>query len=537
MYFKVLTVMVIGLLSAPGWALDWDRVEFFRPQTLSAGSSLLVRSLGPTKIEIEWKSEADVKSIRVEGPLDAPEIVSDSAKASQHVELEKKGLYRITPQLETGKVELTTTCLKNCFRKEISPQEAWSTLKNSEALPIIRLAHQKLKDLSQDRETQVRLASGLVGHFKALKERKRFPVLPPIHTLSNAQGLLGGFEAAKPMAPIVLSGSLEKLIEEGMKAPYADPTPIADGLTTLYGHYTDRSIPEVVLKQSPVIAQVFTSLAAGKGTKIEWKTEKKTYELTSPLSFAQALLATGHHIELQSERTYANFIALVRDGNYIRWPAWFDSGIPLKSGHSLQVPMGHSQQAWLIRGPVVNARIAFFLGINGVGFFANIDERPSWTGMTARHFTQSDSVTNQGMILASFIYSTRYQQRVHADLAGPAKGVPASGYGFLGVCNDSNAFVEYSVFGTRSTYPWVRAASLLVKGSKDPIDLIFNDLPGDTTLKAQDLQIGMVRKQTLCRIQGMLPYRLAQMQNHFDDPELIADLKEVADEVGDDCSR
>jgi len=534
MYFKALTAVAFGLC-APAWTLDWDRVEFFRPQTLSAGTSLLVRSLGNTKIEIEWKSKADVKSIRVEGPLDAPEIVSDSAKASQHVELEKRGLYRITPQLTAGKVELTTTCLKNCFRKEISPQEAWSTLKNSEALPIIRLAHQKLKDLSQDRETQVRLASGLVGHFKALKERKRFPVLPPLHTLSNAQGLLGGFEAAKPMAPLVLSGSLEKIIEEGMKAPYADPTPIADGLTTLYGHYTDRSIPEIVLKQSPVIAQVFTSLAAEKGTKIQWKTDKKTYELTSPRDFVQALFATGHKIEWQSERTHANFIALVRDETYIRWPAWFDSGIPLKSGRSLQVPMGHSQQAWLIRGPVVNARIAFFLGINGVGFFANIDERPSWTGLTARHFMESDTLSHQATILSSFVYSTRYQRRVHTDLAGPAKGVPASGYGFLGVCNDSNAFVEFALFGIKSTYPWARAASLLDKDSRDPIDLIFNNLPGDTTLKAEDLNNGMIRRETLCRIQGMLPYRLAQMGNHFDDPELLADLKEVADEVGDDC--
>jgi hypothetical protein len=55
----------------------------------------------------------------------------------------------------------------------------------------------------------------------------------------------------------------------------------------------------------------------------------------------------------------------------------------LSSGDSFTIPVGHSQHAWRISGPVVDTRVTFFLGIKGAGFFGQTDQRPAWSGTIA----------------------------------------------------------------------------------------------------------------------------------------------------------
>ena len=527
MKFNYFGLVLIVAVSA--FAGEFDRVEYFHPQILRSGQALILHSRGNTTVSFKWAGPAQFQ------------IVGEGKKFSVvpnvPVVLKETGLYRLIPTLLKDSVSLSTRCIENCFHAEISPQEAWAQLKYEEMLPLVKFAHQHIKELSEDRETQKRLASGLVAHFKnSLKSEHRFPVLPPFHEIGEYQGMLGGFEAKKPAQEKIQTGDLNALLEEGKKDKLSEPSPTSKDFPEVkYGHFTDLAIPFEMLVQSPVIARVFTSLATGNGTEITWKTIDKTFIIKTPQEFVLALYETGHQIVWQSERTHANFIALVRGDKYVRWPAWVDTGIPLKDGRNLQIPMGHSQQTWVIHGPIINARIAFFLGMNGVGFFANTDSRPAWTGLNIKHQVESGEAGASGKILASFAYASKYLKRVYADLDGPAKGMPASGYGFLGVCNDSNAFIELRLFGTETTYPWVRSPKLLVPNSNSVEDSLFNKLQSDVTTKAEDLKPGGAsRLKTLCRVMGMNPYSLDDIR--LPDPQYGKDLVEVAAEVGNACN-
>lgn len=535
MYFKyfISASLIAGPIFAAAASTDWDRVEFFHPQHVKMEHALLVQSLGKTKIEIRWNQASGVRSLEVID--DKGNVIGSSGESGLVVTLAEKGLHRIVPRGPEGDVTLATKCLENCFREEISPQTAWKRMEWRESLHLVPIATGRLAELTQDEDLRKKLTAGLIAHFQGRDLKKRFPVLPPLHEIPDARGILGAGEVTKAPVDKVLRGDFEKLLDAAKREPLAEPQPVLKQLPRgRYGHFTDYAIPGEVLRQSRFIGQVFTSLARENGSELTWTVGGETYVIKTVKDFAHALQASGHTIEWQGERTFANFISIEQAGSYVRWPAWFDTGIPLRDGHTLQVPMGHSQQAWLIHGPVVHARIAFYLGISGVGFFANTDERPSWTGMTASHFVAGKDAKEMAMVRKSFWYAAEYLKRVYKDLAGPALGRKHSGYGFLGVCNDSMAFVELALFGTRTTYPWVRSPSLIDEDSTSPVDLLLNQLPSDTLLTAEDLKPGgKRRRETLCRVQGMIPYRLEDAR--LPDPELLSDLKEVAEEVGDGC--
>jgi len=531
MYFKpFIAALLLSFSPVRADILDWDRVEYFRPQQVKLEHALLVKSLGGTKLKIRWTSRDTVDTIDVLADRDGA-VIKSSIAGEFEVTLKEKGLYRIVPRGESGTATLSTSCVENCFREEISPQQAWQRMQWRDTLHIVPVAANRLTELTQDEELKKKLTAGLLAHFQNKNTKNRFPVLPPLHEIPDARGLLGAGEATKAPLNTVLKGDFETLLNKAKLETLDEPQTILPQLPRgRYGHFTDESIPQEVLRQSRFIGQVFTSLARQNGSEITWD----KYAIKTVNEFARVLQLTGHTIEWQNERTFANFIAIEQAGTYVRWPAWFDTGVPMKDGHSLQVPMGHSQQAWLIHGPVVHARIAFYLGINGVGFFANTDERPSWTGMSSSHFVAGQDAKEQALVRKSFWYASEYLNRVYADLAGPAAGRKHSGYGFLGVCNDSNAFVELALFGTKTTYPWVRSPSLIDQDSTSPVDLLLNQLPSDTLLKAEDLVPGgKSRRETLCRVQGMIPYRIDDAR--LPDPQLLSDLKEVAEELGDGC--
>lgn len=56
-------------------------------------------------------------------------------------------------------------------------------------------------------------------------------------------------------------------------------------------------------------------------------------------------------------------------------------------------------------------------------------------------------------------------------------GLPASGYGTLGVCNDSTTVLEYTAEGTVTIFPLAHPPSTATQG--DPIDNVLAALPSD----------------------------------------------------------
>ena len=58
--------------------------------------------------------------------------------------------------------------------------------------------------------------------------------------------------------------------------------------------------------------------------------------------------------------------------------------------------------------------------------------------------------------------------------------MPADGYGFVGVCNDSNTTLEYATLGTISAFPLLRAKSLDGDADLgDGLDDVMRALPKD----------------------------------------------------------
>ena len=305
------------------------------------------------------------------------------------------------------------------------------------------------------------------------------------------------------------------------------PQPLSFLLPNLrWGFLPDQTLSNCQFDRSIKMAKIFTSLASHSGSTVYYNSAT----LTTAPQLVKELLATGHQIEMRNERMYADFFPLILGGDKdLKWPIWLDTGVPLQDGTSLTIPLGHSQQTWLISGPLVEARIAFFLGISGVAFVPQTDIRPAWTGLSSSYVVQSNE-EGQAKILKAFELAESYLQRIQYEHDHSPFNLTAGGYGYLGVCNDSTAVIEWFTMGTISTYPLIRSTELpdllanLVPelGSfNDSLNEVFRLLPHDAELDSS-------RRDTLRRILAMTPYPLDSPD--MVDEELRAQLKQAKHE-------
>jgi len=117
----------------------------------------------------------------------------------------------------------------------------------------------------------------------------------------------------------------------------------------------------------------------------------------------------------------------------------------------------------------------FYLGVSGAGFFGQTDQRPAWSGTIA-----ATSSTEQGDVLATVDAASTYLRRNRIERTSVAQGKPADGYGYVGVCNDSNATIEHVTKGTITTFPLLRAKELDSAASlNDGLDATVRALPKD----------------------------------------------------------
>lgn len=151
-----------------------------------------------------------------------------------------------------------------------------------------------------------------------------------------------------------------------------------------------------------------------------------------------SLLASGHTVEVDDVRLYANFGDLRLDAGGVRrdiaTPTLIDTGIVLPSGRRLVSPVTHSELDIKIHGPRVNAVLAFYFGIDGrAAFRAQDTTNQSWVG---GRIVRSWSGADSAKLLARASWVSR-------ELAAKAKafGLAMGGYGPLGDCNDADAFI------------------------------------------------------------------------------------------------
>ena len=120
----------------------------------------------------------------------------------------------------------------------------------------------------------------------------------------------------------------------------------------------------------------------------------------------------------------------------------------------LLVPVSHTEYEWLIRGPRINAAIAFYFGIDGKAEFRTMDElNQAWVlGRHAHEYSGADAVE---VTRLSGLMAVAY---MHQHFARPA--LPFGGYYALGVCQDAVAAIEKKMTGRATLFPNTADTSL-----------------------------------------------------------------------------
>jgi hypothetical protein len=303
----------------------------------------------------------------------------------------------------------------------------------------------------------------------------RFPVVPlnQVEKLRPALGGRGGQNEKVEVA--VLRGRIEDILGECRELAPLPKAVSAQVPMLTDGHFPNSGMGLCHQDRSIKFARILNSLMAANGSEIR----VGSIRARSAQRLFEALIETGHTVEMRNERTYANFVSLNWGDTPVIWPVWVDSGVKTQEGEAVVVPVGHSHHAWRVEGPYLKARVMFYLGVSGVGFFGQVDERPAWTGMRASYVLRSG--TDDELILKALDHAGRYYRRIQTEAQNYASDMPADGYGYLGVCNDSNAVLEKVTQGTVTTFPLMRASELDEKPRLgDGLDVVMRDLPKDS---------------------------------------------------------
>jgi len=459
-----------------------------------------VESFGGTKLAIDVKGRASDAYVIVEGPLsDAGDRIAIGAgaiaaedddsgsgrDARAEVSLTQPGVYRVLAGTyeslgqggpASGTISLSVACSANCWRPMVD-QKTFVRALQAQGV-FTDYAKAQIAKLVPDPVAAEQMATQLnaiIGDPN-LSGIERFPTIP-LGAIATLRPALGNLDSAPPSEDAVVQGDLMQLL--GSCTPErALPGEVAQLPGVRYGQFPSKTLSPCQFAHAKKLAQVLTSLAAQNGSSVTFK--GKT--ITSPRELFAALVESGHTIEVRNERMYANFLSLIAGDRDVIWPVWLDTGIRLSSGETLTIPVGHSHHAWRISGPNVNTRVMFYLGISGVGFFGQTDSRPAWSGMVAA--TDVTITAAQGAdydyLLKTVDTAAMYLRRIHVERTTVAAGQPADGYGYLGVCNDSNATLEHATRGTISAFPLLRAKELDAQAPLgDGLDATIRALPKD----------------------------------------------------------
>jgi len=174
----------------------------------------------------------------------------------------------------------------------------------------------------------------------------------------------------------------------------------------------------------------------------------------SPEALVQALMATGHSVEVVDARYFANFGHLHYKRQDVMMPFFVNSQIAIPGtggvfsrARSLLVPVSHAEYEWQIRGPKVNADVSWYFGIDGKAEFRTMDTLDqAWVlGRHAHAYRDADAVEVTrlaGKMLVAYM---------HQHLRRP--DLPFGGYYALGVCQDSVAAIEREMTGHDTLFP------------------------------------------------------------------------------------
>jgi hypothetical protein len=190
-------------------------------------------------------------------------------------------------------------------------------------------------------------------------------------------------------------------------------------------------------------------------------------EATTPEQLIEALVASGHEVVVADARYFANFGHFHYKGQDVMMPFFINAQILIPhTQRPLMVPVSHAEYEWTVRGPKINASVAWYFGIDGKAEFRTMDElnQPWVLGRHAHEYRGPEAVEVTrltGRMMVAY---------AHLHMAHPA--MPFGGYYGLGVCQDSVAAIEKKMTGTATLFPNTADTAFF----KDPRDSEVNGL-------------------------------------------------------------
>jgi hypothetical protein len=198
----------------------------------------------------------------------------------------------------------------------------------------------------------------------------------------------------------------------------------------------------------------------------------------TPSALLDTLTAAGHDLEVRDSRYFANFGDLIYHGRDVLTPFWIDTRIPVPgTDHTLLVPVSHSQHEFIVRGPVVNADLSFYFGIDGEAMFRpSVTRDQAWVMGKVAHGYRGAEALEVMRLAGSIVRAYSAIKQRHPDL-------PFGGYYALGVCNDVNAMIELKMQGETTLFPLTLDPQFFT--GSDEIDQLARRLPLDSGRNAQ----------------------------------------------------
>ena len=234
----------------------------------------------------------------------------------------------------------------------------------------------------------------------------------------------------------------------------------------------------------------------------------------TPSALMEALTTSGHDLEVRDSRYFANFGDLIYHGRDVLTPFWIDTGLQVPgTDRSLLVPVSHSQHEFIVRGPVVNADLSFYFGIDGEAVFRpSVTRDQAWVMGKVAHRYRGAEALEVTRLAGSIVRAYSAIKQRHPDL-------PFGGYYALGVCNDVNAMIELKMQGETTLFPLTLDPQFFTGGGE--VDRLAQRLPLDN---------GRDAKPEPRRILGSIPVAELSM---LPLPTLRKDLEAVSCGVGE----
>ena len=195
---------------------------------------------------------------------------------------------------------------------------------------------------------------------------------------------------------------------------------------------------------------------------------------TTPEELMQALIASGHEVVVSDARYFANFGHLHYKGKDVIMPFWMNSRILVPhTNRPLLIPVSHAEYEWSVRGPKINAEVAWYFGIDGKAEFRTMDElnQPWVLGRHAHEYRGGDAAEVTRLVGKMMV------AYVHQHALRPQ--LPFGGYYALGVCQDSVAAIEKKMTGKVTLFPMTADASSFADPRDAEVNALMAAIPKD----------------------------------------------------------